>query len=528
MRPLIGSLLLLCTLQSISGEIYEYSHLQLDYDHIIYRESGMYSPSDVQSHSPGNGRSFISLTDLHFARDNDANCRVPAQNDPACGTVEGLVDILIFERGRFDEIGMSVADSRYYCCTSDAVAAGACSEANMNSLIAHPYGPGHMFIRHLKVPLTGSSALATPMDGEFDIPISGMYIVLIANCDPSNGTLRLDGHTVWMNPYGYLPGEGYGNLPYFKLLSIIYIFIAVVWYSLCYVALKHLHPIHLWTSAVLLLGMIETTAKYYGYWEWNTSGTFHSGVMSWGLVFGVTKRALSRILVLMFCLGYGAVRPTLGNDLKTVLGLGAGFWAANAGYELLESASASHTVIGDEASLDIALMLVMLSSMIDVLICLWALQSLMALIKLLKLKRQGDRASLYVKFGFVLAVGVAFSAAWSLYGIVQSTGDRMETNWQQDWSVQAIWEVLYLYLLLSVCVLLRPHLDGQHSFTFSSVEKPGAEDDSRLMDDQDEFEYGGRQHLNSGDGMEVAMVNLGGETTNRDGPVPLKLGKHVD
>lgn len=31
---------------------------------------------------------------------------------------------------------------------------------------------------------------------------TGMYVVLMANCDSRNGALWIGGHSEWMNPYG--------------------------------------------------------------------------------------------------------------------------------------------------------------------------------------------------------------------------------------------------------------------------------------------------------------------------------------
>lgn len=34
------------------------------------------------------------------------------------------------------------------------------------------------------------------------VPETGMYVVLVANCDPQTGTIVIGGHSEWKNPYG--------------------------------------------------------------------------------------------------------------------------------------------------------------------------------------------------------------------------------------------------------------------------------------------------------------------------------------
>eukprot|EP00611_Tribonema_gayanum_P014405 TRINITY_DN2577_c2_g2_i1.p2 TRINITY_DN2577_c2_g2~~TRINITY_DN2577_c2_g2_i1.p2 ORF type:complete len:346 (+),score=145.41 TRINITY_DN2577_c2_g2_i1:156-1193(+) len=323
-----------------------------------------------------------------------------------------------------------------------------------------------------------------------------MYIVLFANCNPVNGRLLLNGHTEWVNPYGYLPGEYYHAMPFYFTLAIIYVVLAFLWYGLSCLTYRHLHAVHLWASAVLLLGMVETAAKYHDFSEWNLTGTRNSGAVTWGLVFGVTKRALSRVLVLLTAMGYGTVRPTLGEDLRRALMLAATYWVVCVVGEQLQATPARETdVAGQAIESDIAALLIMVSALVDAAFYAWTFHSLSWVLAHLKTKARPrpELTSLYRRFVGVLIVGGVFSFAWAIFGVVQTTGDRRDVHWELDWAVVAVWEVLYLYLLIAVCVLLRPRMDGATSFGYSAVEM-AERDTNQLMGDHDEeLEYGGRQ-----------------------------------
>eukprot|EP00968_Pinguiococcus_pyrenoidosus_P025451 scaffold6070_cov295-Pinguiococcus_pyrenoidosus.AAC.15 len=108
-------------------------------------------------------------------------------------------------------------------------------------------------------------------------------------------------------------------------MAIIYLFIGLVWTVLMFRFMQELIAVQFWISLVLLLAMIETAAKYFAYDEWNMSGSQHLGGMNaafpvFALLVGISKQALSRVLVLMVSTGYGIVKPSLGDMLYGMLG----------------------------------------------------------------------------------------------------------------------------------------------------------------------------------------------------------------
>ncbi|CAM9495184.1 unnamed protein product, partial [Phaeothamnion confervicola] len=281
---------------------------------------------------PGDGMSFIKLTDLQFTKAWDTGCDPAAAaatagdgvaNDGggaagggdgvpvSCASTDGAVDIVVFERNQFDAVGVQVGTDRYYCCTGTAVMVGACVTSQLGRLIL-PDPAMALHMRHLDVSADRWSSLSKPSDGIFKVESTGMYIVLIANCDPEEGVIAIRGASEWMNPYGYLPGETYGCLPFFLALSAIYLALGLAWTVACFCHTRDLLAVQLWVSGVLLLGMTETAAKYFDYRGWNEDGTRHTGVLVFAILMGAAKRALSRVLVLMISMGYGLVKPSLG------------------------------------------------------------------------------------------------------------------------------------------------------------------------------------------------------------------------
>uniref|UniRef100_A0A7S2XZ88 GOST seven transmembrane domain-containing protein n=1 Tax=Fibrocapsa japonica TaxID=94617 RepID=A0A7S2XZ88_9STRA len=453
------------------AEIYPYNDFLLNSRQLIYRESGMFSHADAPSKMhPGKGRSFIKFTDLRFKqvaanwnKNNNlwkAVARVSAEGKNATAPTPSAanLDVAVFLRGQLDKLGFETGKNtgqREYCCSQMAVRAGFCSEPGR--LVV----PSNIHVARLSIPpgqevhvLTGSTA------GQYNVSRTGMYTVLIANCDESHSVL-ITGHTEWMNPFGYLPGEYWGNLPFFGWMSLLYLGLGILWTILCLRQMKDLLPVQLWISFVLFLGMVETTTKYFDFLAWDEEGHRNLGAMVFGMISGVCKRALSRMLVLIVSLGYGVVKPSLGNTFRMILMLGAAYLGLSLTYDLLSGLPSHDKDLAKPAFIDLLAILVLLQSFIDVVFYMWILQALTRTIFLLKTRKQWIKYMLFERFRLVLIISVLFSVAWSIFSIVMSTGSRLERDWQEAWTVPAIWEVLYLLILVAICVLWRPSINNQ-------------------------------------------------------------------
>ena len=83
--------------------------------------------------------------------------------------------------------------------------------------------------------------------------------------------------------------------------------------------------------------MLETTFLFMKYLNWNDFGSPLVVFTLLSAICGVVKRALSRVLVLLVCLGYGVVRPSLGEEMHRVLYLGGTYCALSLVYAVLSA-----------------------------------------------------------------------------------------------------------------------------------------------------------------------------------------------
>lgn len=64
--------------------------------------------------------------------------------------------------------------------------------------------------------------------------------------------------------------------------------------------------------------------------EWNHEGTRAPGAQVFAVIFGAAKRSLSLSMILMVCMGYGVVRPSLGQDIHKIMGMALVYFVSSA------------------------------------------------------------------------------------------------------------------------------------------------------------------------------------------------------
>uniref|UniRef100_A0A8C9WPR2 GOST seven transmembrane domain-containing protein n=1 Tax=Sander lucioperca TaxID=283035 RepID=A0A8C9WPR2_SANLU len=102
----------------------------------------------------------------------------------------------------------------------------------------------------------------------------------------------------------------------------LYILYALLWFiwAACY--WKDLLRIQFWIAGVIFLGMVEK-AVFCAEYE-NTNAV---GLLIFAELVSALKRTLARLLVIIVSLGYGIIKPRLGQVMHRVVGLGILYFA---------------------------------------------------------------------------------------------------------------------------------------------------------------------------------------------------------
>lgn len=287
-----------------------------------------------------------------------------------------------------------------------------------------------------------------------------------------------------------------------KKYTILYITILYI-YILCR---AQVIPLQLWISGVMFIAMIETSFLYEHFEDWNQNGIPTTTITVFALYFGALKRALSRILVMLVALGYGVVRPSLGDDMPRVLYLGASYFVLSFIYSLILSLSPPTKAVDDD-DYNFLSLLVFLLAMIDTTFYIWIFTSINNLMVSLAARKQGVKYMLYRNFRIVLVTMLALTMGWVLYSSVVFLNNNGGTNanWRMKWTVDSLWEVIYFIIFVAIAILWAPTNNSQrysYSIELSQLESDedfmhgGKEDVEKDTDNDGDIdnEYGGKLH----------------------------------
>lgn len=234
-----------------------------------------------------------------------------------------------------------------------------------------------------------------------------------------------------------------------------------------------------WISAVILLGMLESSLLFGHFLSWNDNGVISISILSAGLFFGVVKRSVSRGVVLMVTMGYGVVRPSIGEEMKRVMLLTGAYGVLSLIYTFSSSLPNSSKNVSDPDFGNLFAIVVMLLAAVDTTFYMWTINSLNNLIITLQSRRQTAKLLLYTRFRYVLILAVTFAFIWAFYGAYLVSGHNVERDWGQVWTIDALSETTYLIVFIAIVILWAPSRNNQRYISYVELSQmtPDEDDD---------------------------------------------------
>jgi len=342
---------------------------------------------------------------------------------------------------------------------------------------------------------------------------TGMHIVVFSVCNAFSSPVELRGSIDSMDPYGYVPADLYGDMPFYLSLSVAYTILGLFWASLCWTHKDELINMQYWIAIVLFLGMLEAGFLYDHFLTWNEQGTAGAakGVEIMGIVFGVLKRSISRVFILMVSMGYGVVKPSLGEDTRRILMLGTLYAFFSFIYDVTSSISnTSHEFVSNDS--DFSSLVVIGLAGCDAVFYIWTFSSINELVTNLEARKQQMKANLYYHFQRVLYGSFVLCVLWGLYSSVYILNDDRDNNWQERWAVDAMYEVIYFVIFLAMAVLWAPAKNSQRYAYSIELSGVGKDDDDEIEPDDDET---GPIWSDSGSGSDSGSMTNRGNSPKR-------------
>lgn len=124
---------------------------------------------------------------------------------------------------------------------------------------------------------------------------------------------------------------------FYKIMCVFYSALALLWVYYCIKYYRDILRIQYWigiivswkqwnqiqfSGGVIVLGMVEKAFFLSEYATMNDTGSSIDGILEVAEIVSCAKKTMSRVLVIIVCVGYGVVKPRLGQTLNQVAGVG--------------------------------------------------------------------------------------------------------------------------------------------------------------------------------------------------------------
>ncbi|XP_072120766.1 transmembrane protein 87A-like [Mobula birostris] len=261
----------------------------------------------------------------------------------------------------------------------------------------------------------------------------------------------------------YISPADWPLMMFFMVMCIVYVLFGALWlfWSACY--WRDLLRIQFWIGAVIFLGMLEKAVFYAEYQNIRYKGESVQGAVIFAELLSALKRSLARVLVIIVSLGYGIVKPRLGAMLHRVIGVGIL-------YLIFSAIEGNLRVTG--GNFDLTLLAFIPLAVLDTALCWWIFISLTQTMKMLKLRRNVVKLSLYRHFTNTLIFAVIASIFFIIWTTKKFRLADCQSDWRERWIDDAFWRLLFSVILLVIIILWRPSANNQR-FAFT----PLADDD---------------------------------------------------
>lgn len=344
---------------------------------------------------------------------------------------------------------------------------------------------------------------STTVQRKYTVVLEAWHNVAFQVCpvlDSGMVKATIHGQITFRNPYGYLPAELYGFLPFEgarMVALILFGFFFLILYLRHKESALHLHHAIL---GVVLIAVVEASTWFTAYHLINQNGEpyccpFPSPVVA-ALVLQVFRQTFSRTLLLVVSLGYGIVRPKLMPTEWIAVSIVTLLYFITACVSAVAEIILVHDVHGNAPKS--VFMYQTPALMMDVIFLSWIYLALSSTIRILTEFQQTVKLYMYNQLAVTIGVFVV------LYGVVAGLIllddiDVVTWPWQWLWVQQVLWEILNFATLACVCIVCRP---SEHSSLLSYASQiptsdpdedvEGGEGPDSMEDEEDEETHGGR------------------------------------
>lgn len=326
------------------------------------------------------------------------------------------------------------------------------------------------------------------VDHKYEVKLEAWHNVAFQLCEDEilEPQAHVDGMLSFKNPYGYLPGELFGFLP-FEAARMVAYFLFACFYLIQYCRYRESAlSLHLGILFVFLVGLVESTMWYAAYESINLSGEpyccpFPSLVVV-AFVLQVFRQTFSRLLLLVVALGFGIVRPRLLPSEWVSITIVGTLYFISAIVGQVSEVVLMHDVHPSKSA-DVLIYQVPLMIM-DVICLSWIYLALGSTIRILGEYRQTVKLEMFSNLARAIGFFVTMFTIVTLLVLADKNG-TIRWPWQYLWAQNVSWEVLNFLVIATVSIICMPSptsklLSYAHQLP---TDDPDADDQIDSLDD---------------------------------------------
>ncbi|KAJ2893899.1 lung seven transmembrane receptor domain-containing protein [Zalerion maritima] len=391
------------------------------------------------------------------------------------GGDDPIASLVLFEWKDQDFIGVANDDgTQEFLCNPTSVKKGNCNDTEIGEFILadNAAEKSNNIILTKAIHLKDASKPIT-----YPITKTGYYCILTEEYTAKDWTAVAE----FRNAYGELPATQIPKLPFYGGITILYALVVVFWSFLYYQHRYDILAVQNYITAILIFLVIEMLLTWGFYDFLNRNGaTIGSRVLL--VIVGIlnaVRNSFSFFLLLIVCMGYGVVKPSLGKTMTYVR------WLAVAHFVFgLVYAIASLVVTPDAAGPFLLLIVMPLAGTLTA-FYVWTLNSLNATIKDLLARKQSVKYTMYRKLWWCILASIivifAFFFLNSFSFASSSDPDYVPFHWKSRWFVLDGWlNLVYFADVAFIAYVWRPTANNRR-FAMS---------DELAQDDDGGFEIG--------------------------------------
>lgn len=296
--------------------------------------------------------------------------------------------------------------------------------------------------------------LKDPQVPKYDVKKTGYYCVSSA---PFSDGAQYKGTIDFRNAYGQLPAAQIAKLPFYAGVTIAYAVLGIFW-GFLYVQNRHdILPVQNYITAIIVFLIVEylMTWGFYDYQNNHGSNAVAKVMMIIVSILNAGRNSFSFFLLLIVCMGYGVVKPTLGKTMVYVRFLAIAHFVFGVIY-----AVGSLSITPDNAGPLVLFVILPLAGTLTA-FYVWTLNSLNHTMKDLLERKQSVKAMMYKKLWWCILASIVvifgFFFLNSFTFAERSAPDFVPNHWKTRWFILDGWlNLVYMVDIAYVAYLWRP------------------------------------------------------------------------